>query len=260
MSEAVPDAPRATFDTSRRALRSEVLLVLAITFMASLAYAIVRFAYDALHVPVDVPVTVRYVPPTFNPYALANDVVGQFVELLPVALVAHLLARTGERMRRIGFDATRPLFDLSLGAALSLAAMAAVAVALAASHLLDLPIRPVIGVNPDAHASAIPLLLLTSAVAGISEEVVVNGYLLTRLDDLGWRPSRALIASAGFRAAYHLYQGIGGFVAIFVFGLVAGRIFQRTKRVMPLVIAHFLIDVIAFGVSYFWTGRPEWLR
>lgn len=260
MSQAVAGTPRRPFDTSRRALRSEVLVVLALTFLASLAYALVRFTYDALHVPVDVPVTVEYVPPVLDPYAFANRLIGEVVQILPVLLVAHLLARTGETMRRIGFDLSRPRFDLTFGAALALIATAVATGALALSHALDLPVRPIVGVNPDAHGAALPLLIFVSAVAGITEEVVVNGYLLTRLDDLGWRPSRALMASALLRGSYHLYQGIGGFASNVAIGLVAGTIFQRNKRVMPLVIAHFLIDVVAFGVSLVWPDRPGWLR
>jgi membrane protease YdiL (CAAX protease family) len=252
--------PRESFDTSKRALRSEVLVVLGLSFFVYAAFAALQYAEDVTRLPIEAPVTVRYVPPEFDGIDYARRFLRELTSLVPVALVAHVLARSGESMRRIGFDLTRPVFDVTFGIALVVVTLVASTGLLAAAHTLDLPLRPLIGVNADAHWSATPLLLLSSAVAGVSEEVIVNGYLLIRLADLGWGWRRALAASALLRGSYHIYQGIGGFGSNIVIGLVAGRIFQRTNRIMPLVIAHFLNDVVAFAVDFFWTGRPDWLR
>ena len=54
----------------------------------------------------------------------------------------------------------------------------------------------------------------------ILEEVIVVGYLLRRLGQLGWTPGTALVASAVLRGSYHLYQGIGGFIGNMVMGVV----------------------------------------
>lgn len=243
-----------------RTLRSELLVVLAVSFFAAAAYAALQFVHDALRVPVSQPVTVRYVPPEFDPFVFGSRVIGELVDLAPVALVAHLLARSGETMRRIGFDLTRTRHDLTVGLGLAFAALLALAGASAAANALDLPFRPIEYTNADASAVVIVLSLLSSTVSAVSEEVIVNGYVLARLADLGWSDNRALVASALLRGSYHLYQGIGGFIYNVVGGLVAGRIFQRTKRVMPLVVAHLAIDVVAFVVAYWWPGRPAWLR
>ena len=230
------------------------------SFFASAAYAAVQFVYDALHVPVSTPVTVRPLPPAFDPYVFLSRIFSELFDLAPVALVAHLLARSGETMRRIGFDATRPRADVGLGAVLAIAAIAALVGANAAARALDLPFRPVEYTNADATVAIVFLAMLSAAVSAVSEEVIVNGYVLVRLGDLGWTENRALVASALLRGSYHLYQGIGGFIYNVVGGLVAGRIFQRTKRIVPLVVAHLLIDVAAFVLAYFWPGRPAWLR
>ena len=92
----------------------------------------------------------------------------------------------------------------------------------------------------------VPYLLLSALQNGAAEEVVVVGFMLTRLRQLGWSDQRALLASATLRGSYHLYQGLGGFAGNFVMGLIFGWWFQRTRRVMPLVIAHFLLDAISF--------------
>jgi membrane protease YdiL (CAAX protease family) len=48
------------------------------------------------------------------------------------------------------------------------------------------------------------------------------------------------------RGSYHLYQGFGGFVGNLVMGLLFGWVYTRTRRVGPLVVAHTLLDVVAF--------------
>src|SRR6266542_1919166 len=102
-------------------------------------------------------------------------------------------------------------------------------------------------------------LLLGAARSGLLEEVIICGYLLRRLDQLGWSKGRALWASALLRGAYHLYQGYGGFVGNVVLGLLFGRVYQRRGRTTPLVIAHFLIDAGA-GLGYLaLRGKVSWL-
>ena len=40
--------------------------------------------------------------------------------------------------------------------------------------------------------------------------------------------------------------GIGGFIGNLVMGLFLGWIYTRTRRVAPLVVAHAVIDIVAF--------------
>jgi membrane protease YdiL (CAAX protease family) len=53
-------------------------------------------------------------------------------------------------------------------------------------------------------------------------------------------------ASAVLRGSYHLYQGFGGFIGNAVMGVVFAFFFRRTGRVMPLVVAHTILDVVAY--------------
>ncbi|MEO2098539.1 MAG: CPBP family intramembrane glutamic endopeptidase, partial [Brachybacterium sp.] len=46
--------------------------------------------------------------------------------------------------------------------------------------------------------------------------------------------------------AYHTYQGVGPGLANLVMGLVFGEWYRRTRRTMPLVVAHTLLDAAAF--------------
>lgn len=94
----------------------------------------------------------------------------------------------------------------------------------------------------------IPILLLAALKAGLLEEIVVVGFFLEKLKR--FRPELSiwilLVGSALFRASYHLYQGYSAFVGNFVMGLVFAYWYHRTKRVAPLVMAHFLMDAVVF--------------
>jgi membrane protease YdiL (CAAX protease family) len=105
----------------------------------------------------------------------------------------------------------------------------------------------------------VPVLLASAAANAWAEEVVMVGYLLTRLRQLGWSENRALGAQALLRGAYHLYQGLGGFTGNIAMGLVFGRLWQRTNRLWMLVGAHTLIDVVAFLGYAVLRGRVGWL-
>ena len=57
----------------------------------------------------------------------------------------------------------------------------------------------------------------------------------------------------------HLYQGFGGFVGNALMGVIFGWIYTRTKRVMPLVVAHTLLDVVAFVGYALLKDHLSWL-
>ena len=59
------------------------------------------------------------------------------------------------------------------------------------------------------------------------------------------------------RGTYHLYQGFGSFVGNFAMGVLFGWLYTRYGRVLPLVIAHFVIDAAMF-VGYPWAARSRY--
>jgi membrane protease YdiL (CAAX protease family) len=245
--EQTPAEPPTLPD--RRVLRDEVLLVLFLSLAASAMYSLVNL----------VSAPIRGVSaPLYPRAALVYQLLDIGTSLVPVALVAHLLHRSRESMASIGLDLRRPLPDLALGAALALIVGTVGLVVYATSVQLGVN-RSVVPVPPTGYWWTVPLLLLGALRSGLLEEVIVCGYLLRRLDQLGWSPRRALAASALLRASYHLYQGYGGFVGNLALGLFFGRIYQRRRRTTPLVVAHFLLDAGA-GLGYLaLRGRLSWL-
>lgn len=123
-----------------------------------------------------------------------------------------------------------------------------------------------LGINADIAASGLadtwyryPVLVLDGIQNGVLEEIVMIGFLLTRLRQLNWTPLRAVLLSAFIRAGYHAYQGVGGFVGNLVMGALFGLWFTRTRRVLPLIIAHCVIDIVSFVGYAALHGRVGWI-
>ena len=104
-----------------------------------------------------------------------------------------------------------------------------------------------------------PVLLLSALQDGILEEVLVVGYLLTRLQLLGLRPVAAVAVSAVLRGSYHLHQGFGPFFGNVIMGATFGARFIRWRRTNPMIIAHTLNNAVAFVGYTLLTGHVSWL-
>ncbi len=189
---------------------------------------------------------------------LAWQMFGIATALVPVLLVAHLLTRERTGLRAIGFDRTRPWSDLGRGtvvaAVIGSAGIAFYLVARATGFNLTVVPESL----PDVWWKY-PVLILSAVQNAVVEEVIVLGYLLRRLGQLGWTPMAALVASSVLRGSYHLYQGIGGFLGNVAMGVVFVLLYRRWGRVGPLVAAHALLDIGAFVGYALLAGRVDWL-
>jgi membrane protease YdiL (CAAX protease family) len=188
-----------------------------------------------------------------NPSANAEqfwDVLYQFLaiffSLAPIALAIYLLWEPGANaFRRIGLDFRRPGSDAGRGILLFLVIGIPGLALYAAGRALGITVQ--VDASPlDPSWWTIPLLLLAAVRAGLTEEVVMIGYLFDRLRRFGWSWWTIILSTAALRAAYHAYQGFGAIAGNFAMGVVFGWCYRRWGRVMPLVIAHALLDVVAF--------------
>ena len=177
---------------------------------------------------------------------LAYDLTGLIAGLMPVLLALVLLSRD-PRVAGFGIGLFRRPARRELLQGAGFAALIGIPglVLVWAAQRLGVSANLAVVDVPDTWYR-VPLLLLQAAQNGALEEIVVVGYLLTRLRQMGWSNGRALGVSAVLRGSYHLYQGLGGFVGNLVMGLIFAWWFQRTRRVVPLVLAHFLLDTFAF--------------
>jgi membrane protease YdiL (CAAX protease family) len=224
----------------RRTLGEEVLVVLSLSLLHSAVLAVLTL-FEA-------PVSPGVVVAVFPSVDLARQIVSIVFGLAPVALVAHLIRRSDEGWTPFGLDTAALRRDAILGVGLA-AVVSAVGLTVYLSALALEFNRFVVPVPPLGHWWTVPVLVLGALQNALLEEIIVVGYLIRRLEQLGWASAGALVASAVLRGSYHLYQGWGGFTGNLLLGLFFGLVFLRWRRTWPLVVAHFAIDVIA-GVAY----------
>ncbi len=239
---------------TRTHLGTEVVLVLLLSLGASAVYAVVSLVAKLTAGPPLSQQTATLNPSQSpRPYLdLTYQLLGVFFALVPVLLALYLL---GRHRADLG-TGLRPGFDIGWGFGL--------AAAIGIPGLLLVFVAAQLGLNAQIVPAAlqpvwwaVPVLILKAVENAIVEEVIVVGYLMTRLRQLGTRTWMIIACSAVLRGSYHLYQGFGAFVGNAVMGVVFALFYLRYKRVMPLIIAHALLDIFAF-VGY--TLLPEeWL-
>lgn len=244
---------------TRPILTAEIIIVLLLSLGQSAIYSVVSIiAKLTADQPLSQQAAVLNASRSARPYLdLTYQLLGIAFDLMPVVLVLYLLLRDHISPRsELGLSADRKGFDWGWGALL--------AAGIGIPGLLLVYVAKLLGINADIVPAAlqpvwwaVPVLILAAVKNAVLEEVIVVGYLMTRLRQWGMSTVAIIACSALLRGSYHLYQGFGAFIGNAVMGVVFALFFLRYKRVMPLIVAHTLLDVVAF-VGY--TALPEsWL-
>ena len=241
-------------------LIAEILLVLGLSLGRSGVFSVVNFLADLTSgVPLAQQTTTLNASQSARPgIDLTLQLLRIGFALVIVGLVAYLLRRSGESLRTLGVDGSQPGRDLGRGAGL--------AAVVGLTGLVWYLIAHRLGINLTVAAQGLPevwwrtpVLVLGALENAVVEEVVVLGFVLHRLRQLGWNWGPAIWLSALVRGSYHLYQGVGGFAGNVVMGLLFGWLFKRWERVMPMIVAHALIDSVAFIGYALLAGKVTWL-
>jgi membrane protease YdiL (CAAX protease family) len=234
---------------SRRQVTVEIWIVLGLSLGASAVYAFVDLLASLTAngglAKATATLNVSQAPgrPWFD---LTYQLLDIFSALVAVALVVHLIGRDYPHVfKLLGIDLSRPGLDAATGVGLAaLIGIPGLGLYLAA-RAVHLSAKVVPAALPHIWWG-IPILILSAIENAIREEVIVVGYLTIRLDQLGWRPRNTIIASALLRGSYHLYQGFGAFVGNAVMGVIFAYFYRRFGRVLPLIIAHSILDTVTF--------------
>ena len=239
-----PPGPTAV----RRRWSAEVWIVLGLSVGQSALYALVSIgARLTAGTPLGEQTATLNPSRSPRPYLdLTYQLLGIGFSLVPVALALYLLSADGRSaVRRIGLDPGRPgrdaLVGVGLAALIGLPGLGLYAAGRAGGLTVEIQASAL-----NAAWWTVPVLILSAVQNALLEEVVAVGYLMERLAGLRWSPVAIVAASALLRGAYHLYQGIGPFVGNAVMGVVFAEYYRRRRRVMPLVVAHTVLDVVAF--------------
>jgi len=95
-------------------------------------------------------------------------------------------------------------------------------------------------------ASILYVVLVASFTAGVCEEIIWRGYLQTRLErKLGGRIWMAITIQALLFGLWHGISVHAVFTAMS--GFIYGIIYAKTKRLVPIMISHWIGDVIGFS-------------
>ncbi len=263
-------ADRARVDPAvRRDAWNQLWLVLALSLLASAVYAVLSLA-QTLSSPGGLRAGTATLHQSLSQvpvFDLLRQLASIGFALMPVVLAVYLLGgplvsgvRTGwaAGARLIGFDTRRPLLDLALGALLAAVIGVPGLLLYLGAHAAGLAVTVNPGNLPGQWWSW-AIYLLSAAQNAVLEETVVVGFTLTRLRQAGVGLGPAVLFSAVLRGSYHLYQGFGAFAGNAVMGVIFAAVFRRMGRVMPLIVAHTLIDLVAFVGYALLAGHVSWL-
>ena len=116
------------------------------------------------------------------------------------------------------------------------------------------------GAPPASSFPSVPLWLgllsvtIMPVTIGLAEEALYRGYLQPRLAGVLGQ-ARAVIAASAFFAVQHIAFApfdpramIFGIVRTFLAGLVFAGLFLWRRRVMPLAVGHWLLDLLGLGL------------
>jgi membrane protease YdiL (CAAX protease family) len=248
---------------SRRRLKFEVWIVLGLSLGQSAVYSVVQLLDKITRAPLaEGTSTLNRSQSAREYFDLTYQLLDIIFALVPVLLVIYFLTdqrqaasgdvgNQGSAFRKLGFNFARPGMDMVQGVGLA-ALIGIPSLGLyAAGRALGIT-TAIIPSALDAYWWTVPVLILSAIRHAVVEEVIVVGYLLNRFGKFGWSVPLSIAASSLLRGSYHLYQGFGPFIGNVVMGVVFAWLYTRTKRVMPLVIAHALLDIVAFvGFSLF---------
>jgi hypothetical protein len=166
---------------------------------------------------------------------------------VPIALL--LLARTGQPPSVLGLRRSGLRRDLASSAAMY-AGIWALNLLVGLAFFWALSNKHLSNTETNSHVPAYYIIyaLLLSATTAINEEVLVNGYFLTRLSQLGWTPWRAFALSLAVRTSYHAYYGVA-LVATIPLGYVVTRSFQKRQRLARPILVHFTYDAVLLTIA-----------
>jgi uncharacterized protein len=226
---------------------TELLLVLGLSLGESAVYSVVSLVVKLTQGPLNRQTTALNASVSERPYVdLTYQLLSIFFALVIVGMAYHLLGRDPGKPRLVlGLDPRRWPSDLGGGVALAaVIGIPGLGLYIAARDL---------GFNTNVSAAglphlwwAVPVLVLSAIQNAVLEEVIVVGYLVTRLRQLRWSIPAVVASSALLRGSYHLYQGFGGFAGNAIMGVVFALVFLKWRRVGPLIVAHSLLDIVSF--------------
>lgn len=185
------------------------------------------------------------------PFVLLLDMSFEKTPLIYLLAFTLVLAKKVD-MRSVGFWTEKLGFSLLIGLiyylvfAFFMFSSLFISVYLTTGHLL------IVGYELLPSMFVFPFMTLC---VGVSEEGLFRGFMQTRLS-LAYSKKQALWVQAFLFGIWHFVWHITPFdpmgmvahvLSSLVFGLVFGRFFEISRNLVPLILAHGLVDTITYG-------------
>lgn len=187
--------------------------------------------------------------PTYTRIGIIYNLFHEFISLV---VVAYVLRRQRRSFRTIGmgFHWGDPLKGVALAmGGLFLSTMFSIGIR-NASFLMT----GTFGEARDPrvfYAGVTPLLSLIYGLgSSIFEETMVRGFLMTEMISLKKPVWMAALASIVLQTSYHVYYGIPGALSLSGVFIVSALYFARARRLLPVIISHACMDILAAWSSY----------
>jgi len=215
--------------------------VLAIGFLLPVVTSIgVLFGWYRLHTATQVRLLLRII------YQLAG-----------LFSLYFALKYQGRELADIGFAIKPRLWEMGRAFALFFGVIFLQATLQAVLYLFVSPVVPwlrVMGPKTSFDQAALfgtgPSLLAVAFVVlnPFHEELLVRAFLITEFQGLYLSTTLAVLVSVALQTSYHLYQGLPAALSHVPIFLTFSFYYVRTRRILPVVLAHLVMDVFSLGL------------
>lgn len=171
-------------------------------------------------------------------------IAGFLQELGALLVLFYILRISGRTMRTLGLRLTARSFATGLLLTVGIAAtyyLSYFVVQLIHRALLGTYVQPISNAwmfTGARLATVLPFLIINP----FFEEIIFRGYVITELSGLTGSTLLAGLASVVIQTSYHAYQGWLSATALFLTFSLLTVYYIRTRRLLPVIVAHALAD------------------
>jgi len=217
----------------RRQRWRELCLVLVVAFGSFIMHSVYLLIYGPNAVPQ--PSSVQW----------AAGIVQEATALL---VLGYVLSRRGLKFASLGFRWS--LRDVGVGLLVTVVSYVGYALGSTGIQIIHRLIYGSFAISPSAtmffsHPSF--LFIPFSLFNPFFEELIARAYLMSEVMELTGSRALAVTLSVAVQFSYHLYYGWFGAVSVSFFFLVLALYYARSRRALPVIVAHTLNDVYALS-------------
>ena len=176
------------------------------------------------------------------------------VELVGLLCLYLVLSYQKKRFQDIGLSLAIRLSDLGHSFALFFGALLGSAILGLALKLLYVFLGRALRPQLDRAAmfgTALGFLpVLYVLLNPFYEELLVRAFLISEMEAIYRGTALAVLASVALQTSYHLYQGLPMALSHIPAFLLFSLYFVRTRRILPVILAHMLMDVSALAIYF----------